>query len=129
MIKYYISFAIQEINNTNNINVVGQQNDDNTRYGDIFINVDKYIDEEIIKKIKDSIRKNYRLSKNSNIVFINITDLTERKFDESPFRGSETLPKENDNKDFEEMEKIIRENIVEISNDVKMDPTEVFFNN
>lgn len=129
MIKYYISFAIQEINNTNNINVVGQQNDDNTRYGDIFINVDKYIDEEIIKKIKDSIRKNYRLSKNSNIVFINITDLTERKFDESPFRGSETLPKENYNKDFEEMEKIIRENIVEISNDVKMDPTEVFFNN
>ena len=28
-----------------------------------------------------------------------------------------------------ELEKIIRENIVEISNDVKMDPTEVFFNN
>jgi hypothetical protein len=129
MIKYYISFAIQEIKNTNNISVIGQQNDDNTIYGDIFINVDKYIDEEIIKKIKDSIRKNYKLSKNSNIVFINITDLTERKFDESPFRGSETLPKENDNKDFEEMEKIIRENIVEISNDVKMDPTEVFFNN
>lgn len=129
MIKYYISFAIQEIKNTNNISVIGQQNDDNTIYGDIFINVDKYIDEEIIKKIKDSIRKNYKLSKNSNIVFINITDLTERKFDESPFRGSETLHKENDNKDFEEMEKIIRENIVEISNDVKMDPTEVFFNN
>lgn len=115
MKKYYISFIVTQNNNSNYYD---------NNHGDIFINVDKNLDENIIKNIKEEIKKSKKLDNTSKITFLNITDLTEREFDKDPFRGSETLSKKVSD---EEMEKIIRETVVETSNGQTMDATEIFF--
>lgn len=123
MKKYYISFVITKYTQ-NNYQISNQDN----IYGDIFINVDKYIDENIIKNIKEEIRKSRKLDKSYNITFLNITDLSEKEFDSTPFRGSEALPKEINNEEMEKMEKIVKETIIETSNGQRMDSSEIFFN-
>lgn len=121
--KYYMSFVCTKLDNQ----LIG-----NELKSDIFIEIDGYLNEKAIKNTKNAILTKYKLNKNTNIIFLNIIDLTPKEIDiesiknELPFRGTSEINNSSNNNLSEEDEKQIRAMVIESVNGKNVDPVENF---